>query len=144
MIPSDLVSTLNEIRDAYRDVTDRLPDIASFRSLLGTSATLPAAVREIIAVMEHPRLRRPCDGRVTVAVVGSSGHGKTTILDEMFPGLSARGWLVTDVTDTTSQSLRIEYAPASYRVGLGFTLVGAVACAAIAAWLGLARRDSGS
>jgi len=111
MIPSDLVSTLNEIRDAYRDVTERLPAVASFRSLLGTSATLPAAVREIIAVMEHPRLQRPCDGRVTVAVVGSSGHGKPTILDEMFPGLSERGWLVTDVTDTTSQSLRIEYAP---------------------------------
>src|SRR5690606_29431275 len=31
-------------------------------------------------------------------------------LDEVFPRLSARGWLETDVTDTTSQALRIQYA----------------------------------
>jgi len=111
MIPSDLVDSINEIRTAYMEVTDKLPQIPSFRSLLRTSASLPAAVGEVVKVMESPFLARPCDGRVTVAVVGSSGHGKTTVLDEMFPGLSERGWLVTDVTDTTSQSLRIEYAP---------------------------------
>jgi len=32
------------------------------------------------------------------------------MLDEMFPGLSRRGMLVTDVTDTTSQALHISYA----------------------------------
>ena len=36
--------------------------------------------------------------------------GKTTMLDEMFPGLSERGLLVTDVTDTTSQALHISFA----------------------------------
>lgn len=111
MIPSDLVDAINEIRGTYMQVTDKLPEIPSFRSLMRTSATLPAAVNEVVRVMETKHLARPCDGRVTVAVIGSSGHGKTTVLDEMFPGLSERGWLVTDVTDTTSQSLRIEYAP---------------------------------
>ncbi|TGO02971.1 hypothetical protein PN36_15060 [Candidatus Thiomargarita nelsonii] len=51
------------------------------------------------------------DGKITCAFIGSSGHGKTTIMDEMFPTLSQRKWLVTDVTDTTAQSLRISYAP---------------------------------
>ncbi|MCC5850349.1 MAG: hypothetical protein JJU29_19865 [Verrucomicrobia bacterium] len=55
------------------------------------------------------RLQTSFDGRFVIAVVGSSGHGKTTIIDEMFPSLASKGWLETDVTDTTSQALKIEY-----------------------------------
>jgi hypothetical protein len=47
---------------------------------------------------------------INCAIIGSSGNGKTTLLDEMFPSLSERGLLVTDVTDTTSQALHISCA----------------------------------
>ena len=45
-----------------------------------------------------------------IAIVGGSTNGKTTILSEIFPELKNRGWLQTQMNDTTSQSLRIERA----------------------------------
>jgi len=42
------------------------------------------------------------------AIIGSSNHGKTSVLVEMFPDLAERGLLITDVKDTTSQALMIK------------------------------------
>ena len=111
MIESNLVDTINDVRTALLHALEELPQVSSFRSLLRTSPALAAAMEDIGWVASSSHLRTPCEGRLTCAIIGSSGHGKTTILDEMFPRLAERGWLVTDVTDTTAQSLRIEYAP---------------------------------
>ncbi|MEW6741940.1 MAG: hypothetical protein AB1486_04195 [Planctomycetota bacterium] len=110
MTPENLIDAINEIRDGIARAVALLRESASFRSLLDGSVPLKTALDDLATVLALPRLARPCDGRVTCAIVGSSGHGKTTILDEMFPDLAKRGWLVTDVTDTTAQSLRIEHA----------------------------------
>ena len=110
MIPDELVETINDVRFVFRQAIEQLPEVSSFKTLLATSTTLTASLAEIASIARSRHLVEPCDGRITCAIVGSSGHGKTTVMDEMFPGLSERGWLVTDVTDTTSQSLRIEHA----------------------------------
>lgn len=110
MIPQEIVETINDIRFMFVTAQERLSEIPSFQALLSTSAPLRSKVADLELVRQAPHLKEPCDGRITCAIIGSSGHGKTTILDEMFPRLSERGWLVTDVTDTTSQSLRIVHA----------------------------------
>ncbi|MAG56380.1 MAG: hypothetical protein CMJ83_08830 [Planctomycetes bacterium] len=110
MIPTEVVETINDIRFMFISAQDALQEIPSFRSLVHSSTSLEARLADLARVLESPHLRQPCEGRITCAIIGSSGHGKTTILDEVFPTLSERGWLVTDVTDTTSQSLRISHA----------------------------------
>lgn len=106
----DVVDTINEVRGLFLDAVARLPEIASFSALLHASSAVRQGFDGAARTARSPRVGEPCVGRFTCAIIGSSGHGKTTVLDEMFPSLSARGWLVTDVTDTTSQSLRIEHA----------------------------------
>ena len=110
MVSKQLVETINKVRSALIRASDVLPEVSSFRTLLQTSDPMKRAFAQTQAVARSPRVAEPYDGRITCAFIGSSAHGKTTILDEMFPQLSERGWLVTDVTDTTSQSLRIRYA----------------------------------
>ncbi len=105
-----VVDTINDVRELFLSAIAELPEIASFASLLQTSAGARNAFEPIARVARSPRVSEPCDGRITTAIIGSSGHGKTTIMAEMFPGLARRGWLVTDVTDTTGQSLFIRYA----------------------------------
>lgn len=106
-----VVDTINGIRERFLGAVARLPEIQSFAALLAASPGVRGGFDAIVATARKPRIATPCVGEVTCAIIGSSGHGKTTIVDEMFPSLSERGWLVTDVTDTTGQSLRIEYAP---------------------------------
>jgi hypothetical protein len=114
MIPPALIAQVNCIRTTFRDGLATLEQAPSFQSLLSGSEYLHTAWREIRDVVDSPRFRRPCDGRIVCAIIGASSHGKTTILDELFPDLARRGWLITEANDTTSQSLRIEYAtPAS-------------------------------
>lgn len=102
--------TINEIRELFLGSVSTLPEIKSFSTLLQSSRSVRAHFDQAVGVARSDRVRQPCEGRITCAIIGSSGHGKTTIMDEMFPGLSERGWLVTDVTDTTGQSLRISHA----------------------------------
>lgn len=108
----EVVDTINEVRGLFLDSVARLPELSSFAALLHASSSVRQGFDKAVDAAKSPRITAPCVGRFTCAIIGSSGHGKTTILDEMFPNLSARGWLVTDVTDTTSQSLRIEHAAA--------------------------------
>ncbi len=111
MIPEATIEAINAVRTAFLDAVQTARETPSFRTLCNTSAELAAELDRIAAIGEHRHVRGTCTGAMTCAVIGSSGHGKTTILDEMFPGLGARGWLETDVTDTTSQALRLRYAP---------------------------------
>jgi hypothetical protein len=113
MIPPALIAQVNRIRTTFQHGLATLEQASSFQSLLSGSDFLRAAWREIRDVVDRPRFRRPCDGRIVCAFVGASSHGKTTILDELFPDLARRGWLITESNDTTSQSLRIEYAAPS-------------------------------
>ena len=110
MKSDDVLTRLNSVRVCFNDALEKLDNSASFTALCRNSNKLASAHRDIVSKVPA-RVRMEFVGKFVCAIVGSSGHGKTTIIDEMFPQLSRRGWLVTDVTDTTSQSLRIEYAP---------------------------------
>ncbi|MBK8974997.1 MAG: hypothetical protein IPM29_03655 [Planctomycetes bacterium] len=111
MIPQSTIDAINRVRDAFLTAVRTLPDVPSFATLRQSSPELGGEFQRLASIASRRHVAEPCTGRLTVAIVGSSGHGKTTILDEMFPALSARGWLETDVTDTTSQALALEYAP---------------------------------
>lgn len=108
----DVVKHINEVLKRFRHVVDHLQrqeSIPSFRTLCQTTPVVKEAFDRVIAVRANSRVER-CNGRLNCAIIGSSGNGKTTMLDEMFPSLSERGLLVTDVTDTTSQALHISFA----------------------------------
>jgi len=107
MISDKLVTSINNVQAILIYAIKTLPKVSSFKTLLETSPV----VKNHFDKIKQVRQREPCDGKITCAFIGSSGHGKTTIMDEMFPTLSQRKWLVTDITDTTAQSLRISYAP---------------------------------
>ncbi len=108
-MPEVLINELNAIRESFLDSLDALNQSDSFSTLRNASSHLNENYTLVSTGLDS-KLLRPFENRFVLAVAGSSGHGKTTILSEMFPNLARRGWLVTDVTDTTSQSLRIEYA----------------------------------
>lgn len=109
MIPKKTITTINGVREAFLDALRALRDVPSFATLCQASPDLAADLARIGEITKSRNVTTPCTGEMTCAIVGSSGHGKTTILDEMFPGLSERGWLETDVTDTTSQALRVRW-----------------------------------
>ncbi len=110
MIPNETIQSINDVREAFLAALDGIRDVPSFATLTSTSQDLSADFARIGETARKPNVQKPCTGEMTCAIIGSSGHGKTTILDEMFPHLSERGWLETDVTDTTSQALRVRWA----------------------------------
>jgi hypothetical protein len=110
MIPPPLVTSISNIRKKFLQTMEQLDQTASFKALLSGSETLRGEWDELQKIAHSPRLARECTPQFTCAIVGSSSHGKTSILSEMFPSLTQRGWLVTDVTDTTSQALVIRRA----------------------------------
>ncbi len=112
MIPAATIDAINAVREAFLAALQDLPVVPSFATLCQTSDEIRADFERIAAVRGRAHVQKPATARMTCALIGSSGHGKTTVLDEMFPALSGRGWLETDVTDTTSQALRLVHAPA--------------------------------
>ena len=112
MIPAELISDINKAQTHFLTALELLEKSGSIRSL-PESAPLRDALRTARRVAGNRLVRQPCDGRIVCAFIGSSGHGKTTFLGELFPDLSQRGWLVTEKNDTTAQSLRIEFAEGS-------------------------------
>ncbi len=109
MIPAELIDDLNLVRTNFLKAVALLEKSRSIRSL-PESSTMREAIRTASRIAAHHLVRQPCDGRIVCAFIGSSGHGKTTFLSELFPDLGHRGWLVTEKNDTTAQSLRIEHA----------------------------------
>lgn len=100
------VDELNIIRKTFIFCINQLSNSKSFVSLLNNNGKLKSDFANIKNNIS-PKLLTPFSDKITVAIIGASSHGKTTIMAEMFPDLKERGWLVTDVTDTTSQALRI-------------------------------------
>jgi hypothetical protein len=112
MTHDDVVKSINDVLKRYTAAVKYLQQqetIPSFRALFQTSQLVKEAFHRAVAVSNNQRVAEKCSGKINCAIIGSSGHGKTTMLDEMFPGLSERGLLVTDVTDTTSQALHISF-----------------------------------
>lgn len=110
MIPPTLVAAVRDIRKKFLQSLEQLDQTASFKALLSSSESLRGEWDELQKIASSPRVTRECTPQFTCAIVGSSSHGKTSVLSEMFPSLAQRGWLVTDVTDTTSQALMIRRA----------------------------------
>lgn len=108
MTNSNFIDQINDIRCEVLKSLEELRQSGSFQTLSASSEKLRNRM-DSISKRAARRLQTSFDGRFVIAVVGSSGHGKTTIIDEMFPSLASKGWLETDVTDTTSQALKIEY-----------------------------------
>lgn len=105
-----LLQTLNRLRDTFLNAVEGLERSTSFAALQSNTPRLQGLWKKVRDDVPG-RLQAPFTGEFVCAIVGGSGHGKTTIIDEMFPSLAQKGWLVTGVTDTTSQALRISYAP---------------------------------
>jgi hypothetical protein len=112
VISKPLVDQANAVRKTFLGAVADLDRLASLRALESASDALRADLDEARNLAAHPKLRQPFSATFTCAVVGSSNHGKTTILAEMLPDLERRGWLVTDVKDTTSQALVIRHPAA--------------------------------
>lgn len=108
MIVTPLQETVETIRKDFQDVMKSLGTCQSFQSLIGNSEVLRSEFSAIRQVAELRRLQQPCDSRVVCTIIGSSNHGKTTLMEEMFPELHT--WLITDSKDATSQSLRLSFS----------------------------------
>jgi hypothetical protein len=101
------VAGANAVRKAFLEAVTEMDQLPSLRVMESTSESLHAELETARALVVSGKLRQPFSAAFACAVVGSSNHGKTSILAEMFPELNQRGWLVTDVKDTTSQALVI-------------------------------------
>ncbi|MCP4700536.1 MAG: hypothetical protein GY862_27340 [Gammaproteobacteria bacterium] len=104
MISATTVKNINEIRSVLLEAVKILPEVSSFRFLLETSLFARADLDEIIN--RANALPGPCQGKFTCAVIGSSGHGKTALLAEIFPAIAERGWLAGG-----SAALAVSHAP---------------------------------
>jgi hypothetical protein len=107
MISAPLVAEANAVRKVFVDAMAALEHLQSLRAMESTSEGLKSELDTARELVTSGKLRQPFTAAFACAVVGSSNHGKTSILAEMFPDLERRGWLVTDVKDTTSQALVI-------------------------------------
>jgi hypothetical protein len=111
MISLPLVAEANAVRKAFVDGLADLDRLPSLRAMEAASEPLRSELEAARELLASGKLRQPFNASFTCAVVGSSNHGKTSILAEMFPELEQRGWLVTDVKDTTSQALVLRQPP---------------------------------
>ena len=111
MIPQSLIDSLNGICSSYLNVMNDLKKVKSFQTLVSANDKFSLEESELRQIASSSRLRQPFSPLFACTIIGSSGHGKTTILAEMFPKLADRQWLQIDKTDTTSQALVIKYAP---------------------------------
>jgi tRNA U34 5-carboxymethylaminomethyl modifying GTPase MnmE/TrmE len=107
MISPPLVAEANAVRKAFLEAVTEMDRLPTLRAMESTSEALHAELEAARELIVSGKLRQPFSAAFACAVVGSSNHGKTSILAEMFPDLKQRGWLVTDVKDTTSQALVI-------------------------------------
>jgi hypothetical protein len=107
MISAPLVAGTNAVRKAFLEAVAQMDLVPTLRAMESQSESLHSELETARALLDSGKLREPFSAAFACAVVGSSNHGKTSILAEMFPELKKRGWLVTDVKDTTSQALVI-------------------------------------
>jgi hypothetical protein len=109
LIDPEVLTNLNWVRGTFNDLVQKTRELESLRQLRGTNEDLDAQVQGLLDAIPE-KVKMPFTDDFVIAIVGGSTNGKTSILSEMFPGLEEKGWLQTQMNDTTSQSLRIEYA----------------------------------
>ena len=115
MTTNDLITRISGIQQQYAEVLDSLFDAnagrvrpeTSFASIHGVSPEARQRFDELVTRFQSPLMQQQPVAEFRCAVIGSSNHGKTSVLVDMFPDLAERGLLITDVKDTTSQALHI-------------------------------------
>ena len=95
MIPKKTITTINGVRETFLDALRTLRDVPSFATLCQASPELGADLARIGEITKNRNVTTPCTGEMTCAIVGSSGHGKTTI----------RQWAVMTPPASSSSSL---------------------------------------
>ena len=106
---------IEKIRKEYINFLDNVVSFAdqsgsTFNAMKRKDEELRLLLDECVNHKDNVRMQRPCNGRFTCTLIGASSAGKTTFLRELFPDLNERGWLETDMNDTTSQGMVIEYS----------------------------------
>jgi len=116
MISAKLVGQIRDLQVGYFNALESLVDIEtatvkqdiSFSSIYSTSRTAREVFDRLLNTAMSPSMQQEPVAELRCAVIGSSNHGKTSVLVEMFPDLAEQGFLITDVKDTTSQALVIK------------------------------------
>jgi hypothetical protein len=130
MIPDELIDQIKAIRDEYLSVLEglldeegeKLRESSSFASICNTSPQIRERFEKLRieclsdAIQQDPKPIFKC------AIIGSSNHGKTSVVAEMFPDLQRKKLLITDVKDTTAQALIIKPGTSSHIVFNPWTL----------------------
>lgn len=124
MVSAELLGRIAALQAAYFDLLATLldgdtrqvkPDI-SFAKVCATSQDARKAFDSLVELAYSSAMQQQVVDEFRVAIIGSSNHGKTSVLAEMFPDLTDRGLLITDVKDTTSQALVIRSGAGSEMV----------------------------
>lgn len=130
MISAELISQISAIQDGYYRVLESLLDSdsqavrsdTSFSRVYSTSQEAKASFDRLKELAVSAAMQQTPVAEFRCAIIGSSNHGKTSVLVEMFPDLAERGLLITDVKDTTSQALVIKAGASSDMVFRPWTL----------------------
>lgn len=116
MISIKLIEQIKDIQTRYFSALESLVDIEtasvkqdiSFSSIYSTSLAARDSFDRLLSSAMSPKMQQEPIPELRCAIIGSSNHGKTSVLVEMFPDLAEQGLLITDVKDTTSQALVIK------------------------------------
>jgi len=124
MSNDSLIGQISQIQLRYSEALSSLYDPeagqvrpeTSFSRLYNTSKEAKEKFDELVALALSPQMQQQPVAEFRCAIIGSSNHGKTSVLVDMFPDLAQRGLLITDVKDTTSQALFIKAGARSQMV----------------------------
>ena len=130
MISAELISHISAIQEGYFRVLESLLDSdsqavksdTSFSRVYSTSQEARVSFDRLKELAVSAAMQQTPVADFRCAIIGSSNHGKTSVLVEMFPDLAERGLLITDVKDTTSQALVIKAGASSEMVFRPWTL----------------------
>jgi len=124
MISEKLLAEIKAMRDEYSHILGALLDEAgtsvrpdtSFSRIYATSREAREAFDALLKQSHSEAMTQQPTPEFRVAIIGSTNNGKTSVLAEMFPDLTERGLLITDVKDTTSQALMVKHGADSEMV----------------------------
>ena len=91
MIDQKLIDTLNEIRQRFPGVAADTCQRSQFSIAADRLGAAEKGMGRVPVDRPVAAIRKPIPVTFACAIVGSSGHGKTSILAEMFPNLEKRG-----------------------------------------------------
>ena len=124
MISEKLIAEIKTMRDDYAQILGALLDEShtsvrsdtSFSRIYATSREAREAFDALLKQSHTEAMTQQPTPEFRVAIIGSTNNGKTSVLAEMFPDLTERGLLITDVKDTTSQALMVKHGAESEMV----------------------------